>query len=93
MTRDFSTTLTDAIVCKTVINISFAQRAFLLPDFCGAIGHDAVQGSITVRPQPANPPVSRVATLAPAARAMAAINPSSPSRGVPAWRRAMTISG
>jgi Queuosine biosynthesis protein len=55
--------------------------------------YDAVHGSITVRPQPANPPVSRVAMLAPAASAVAAISASNFSIGLPACRRASTISG
>jgi hypothetical protein len=37
-----------------------------------------------VRPQPANPPVSRVAMLAPATRAVAAISASNLSIGLPA---------
>jgi len=43
-----------------------------------------------VRPQPAKPAVSRVATLAPSA--VAAIKASNPSSGFPACRRATTIS-
>jgi hypothetical protein len=54
--------------------------------------HEAVQGSIAVRPHPANPPVSRVAMLAPAASAVAAISASNFSIGFPTWRRAITIS-
>src|SRR3954447_15128076 len=55
--------------------------------------YDAVHGSITVRPQPAKPPVSRVAMLAPGASAVAAISASNFSIGFPALRRARTISG
>jgi hypothetical protein len=53
-----------------------------------APAYDAVHGSITVKP-----PVSRVAMLAPAASAIAAISASNFSIGFPAWRRARTISG
>jgi hypothetical protein len=49
-----------------------------------ANGGQAVHGSITVRPHPANPPLSRVAMLAPAASAVAAINASNFSIGLPA---------
>jgi hypothetical protein len=55
-------------------------------------GHDACHGLIKVRPQPSNPAMSRVATAAPATKAVAAISASKASMGLPAWRRRMTIS-
>ena len=55
--------------------------------------YGAVHGSITLRQQSANPPVSRVAMLAPAASAVAAISASNFSIGLSACRRASTISG
>ena len=50
------------------------------------------QGLITVRPQPAKSPVSRVASPASTTRAVAAIWASKASIGRPSRRRAATIS-
>jgi hypothetical protein len=55
-------------------------------------GHETVQVPTSVWPQAENPPVSRVATLASLASAVAAIGASNPSIGLPAWRRAGTMS-
>ena len=54
--------------------------------------YGASQGLTRVRPQPAKPPVSRVASPAPATRAVAAIWASKASIGRPPRRRAATIS-
>src|SRR5580700_7623527 len=56
------------------------------------LGHDASHGLMSVRPQPSNPPTSRVAMSAPTAKAMAAISASKASIGLPARRRVVTIS-
>ena len=48
------------------------------------VGHVASHGLTIARPQPVNPPKSRVAMLAPAASAVAAISASNFSIGLPA---------
>jgi len=55
-------------------------------------GHQTVRVPTSVWPQAENPPVSRVATLASLASAVAAIGASNPSIGLLAWRRAGTMS-
>ena len=57
-----------------------------------AVGQAETHGSIRVRPQASNPPASRVAILAPAVSAVAAISASNASIGLPTRRRATTIS-
>ena len=54
--------------------------------------HDAVHGSISVRPQSSKSPMSRVTTLAPLVRAIAAIIRSAVAAGLPARRRAEKTS-
>ena len=56
------------------------------------VSHEFVQGLIGVRPQAANPAVSRVTTLAPRTRAIDAIIRSAVAAGRPALRRAAKIS-
>ncbi len=60
--------------------VAAARRAYGCCASAGAL-HAAAHGSIRVRPQPSNPPASRVARPAPFARAIAAISASSPSIG------------
>src|SRR5438132_10813912 len=58
----------------------------------GALGHVASHGLTRVRPQPAKSPTLRVASSAPATRAVAAIGASKASIGRPSRRRPATIS-
>src|SRR5260370_35139867 len=55
-------------------------------------GNDACHGLINGRPQPPNPAMSRVATAAPAPKAVAPISAQKPSMCLPARRRRMTLS-
>jgi 3-phenylpropionate/cinnamic acid dioxygenase small subunit len=68
-----------------------SRRSAWMPVRPGA-SHEFVHGSIRVRPQPANPAVSRVTTLAPRTRAIDAIIRSAVAVGRPALRRAAKIS-
>ena len=90
-------------VCQARVSLSLQRRSAASPAVRRRIAyracrgrartHRVAHGSITIRPQPANPPVSRVAMLAPTASAVAAISASNFSIGLPAWRRTSTMSG
>lgn len=58
----------------------------------GANRQPASHGLTSVTPQPAKPPMSRVATVAPETKAVAAMSASNASIGAPARRRTTTIS-